>query len=198
MGRIVVVENVTLDGVMQAPGRADEDTRGGFRHGGWARPYADPVMAETMGKGMAAESAMLFGRRTYELMHRSWGGLADGNPYTEVLERKRKFVASRTLAEPLPWVNSALVSGSLAALKDSVAEDLVVLGSGELVRSLAADGLVDVFTLLIHPLTVGSGARLFTGLTADLELIETVTTGTGVIIATYRPGSATYRPGSVA
>ena len=101
MGRIVVVENVTLDGVMQAPGRADEDTRGGFRRGGWAAPYADPVMAETMGKGMAADSVMLFGRWTYELMHRSWGGRADGNPYTEVLERKRKYVASRTLAEPL-------------------------------------------------------------------------------------------------
>lgn len=189
MGRIVVVENVTLDGVMQAPGRADEDTRGGFRRGGWAAPYADPVAAETMGKGMAADSAMLFGRWTYELMHRSWGGRADGNPYTEVLERKRKYVASRTLAEPLPWANSVLVDGSLAELKDRVDEDLVVLGSGELVRSLAADGLVDVFTLLIHPLTVGSGGRLFTGLVADLELIETVTTGTGVIIASYRPGS---------
>ena len=189
MGRIVVIENVTLDGVMQAPGRADEDTRGGFRHGGWAAPYSDPAMAEAMGKGMAADSALLFGRWTYELMHRSWGGRADGNPYTEVLERKRKYVVSRTLAEPLPWVNSVLVEGSPAELKERVAEDLVVLGSGELVRSLAAAGLVDVFTLLIYPLTVGSGARLFTGLTAGLELIETVTTGTGVIIASYRAGS---------
>lgn len=189
MGRIVVVESVTLDGVMQSPSHAEEDTRDGFRRGGWAAPYADPVMAETMGKGMAADGAMLFGRRTYELMHRSWGGRADGNPYTEVLERKRKYVASRTLAEPLPWVNSELVDGTLAELKDRVAEDLVVLGSGELVRSLAAGGLVDVFTLLIHPLTVGSGGRLFTGLAAELELIETVTTGTGVIIASYRPGS---------
>ena len=188
MGKIVVVENVTLDGVMQSPGTED-DTRGGFRHGGWAAPYADAVLAETLGKGIAADNAMLFGRRTYEIMQRSWGGRTDDNPFTGVLESKRKYVVSRTRAEPLPWVNSTLVTGDLAGWKNQVETDLVVLGSGELVRSLTAAGLVDRYTLLLHPITLGEGSRLFGDLEVRLELEETVVTGTGVIIANYRPGS---------
>jgi dihydrofolate reductase len=187
MGKIVVVENVTLDGVMQSPGNED-DTRGGFRHGGWATPYADAVLAETLGKGIAADNAMLFGRRTYELMQRSWGGRTDGNPFTAVLESKQKYVVSRASAEPLPWINSTLVTDP-AELKREVETDLVVLGSGELVRSLIAAGLVDSYTLLLHPITLGEGTRLFGDLDVRLELVETVVTGKGVIIAYYRPGS---------
>jgi dihydrofolate reductase len=193
MGKVVVVENVTLDGVMQAPGGAGEDVRAGFPHGGWARPYADRVMAETMGKGMSEDGAMLFGRRTYEQFYGFWSKQADGNPYTEVLNRKHKYVASRTLTEPLPWENSSLLKGdaadAVAALKRDVAGDLVVLGSGELVRSLSGAGLVDVYMLSIHPLTRGAGAKLFAeGKAAygKLELVEAVPTTTGVIIATYR------------
>ncbi len=196
MGNVVVVENVTLDGVMQSPGGADEDTRGDFRHGGWARPYADRVMAETMGKGMSQEGSMLFGRRTYEQFYGVWSKLTDGNPYTEVLNRRVKHVASRTLAEPLPWEKSSLLKGdaveAVAALKRDVEGDLVVLGSGQLARSLARAGLVDVYTLSIHPLTLGTGTKLF----ADgedgyrrWELVDAVPTTTGVIIATYRPAA---------
>jgi dihydrofolate reductase len=188
-----VVENVTLDGVIQAPGGADEDTRGGFTFGGWAHPYADRVMAETMGKGMSDDGALLFGRRTYEQFHGFWSKQADGNPYTEVLNRKRKYVASRTLVEPLPWENSSLLKGDLrqavTALKRDVEGAVVVLGSGELVRSLADADLVDVYTLSIHPLTLGAGTRLFAdGATGyrTFALVETVPTTTGVIIATYR------------
>jgi dihydrofolate reductase len=194
MGRVVVVENVTLDGVMQAPGGADEDPRGGFPHGGWARPYADHVMAEAMGTGMSADGAMLFGRRTYEQFHAFWSKQTDGNPYTEVLDRKRKYVASRHLAEPLPWGNSSLLDGdavdAVGALRRDVEGDLVVLGSGELVRALAGAGLVDVYTLSIHPLTLGTGTKLFAGgedAYGTLELVEAVPTTTGVLIATYRP-----------
>jgi dihydrofolate reductase len=194
VGKVVVVENVTLDGVMQAPGGADEDARGGFPHGGWAHPYADQVMAETMGKGMSGGGGMLFGRRTYEQFYTFWSKQTDGNPYTGVLNRKRKYVASRTLAEPLPWENSSLLDGdaadAVAALKRDVEGDLVVLGSGELVRSLAGAGLVDVYMLSIHPLTLGTGTKLFAeGKEAysTLELVEAVPTTTGVIIATYRP-----------
>ncbi|HWG99978.1 MAG TPA: dihydrofolate reductase family protein [Pilimelia sp.] len=201
MGRLVVVENVTLDGVMQAPGGADEDTRGGFPHGGWARPYADPVMAQTMGRGMGADGALLFGRRTYEQFHGFWAGQTDGNPYTEVLNRKHKYVASRSLAEPLPWPNSSLLRGetaaAVAALKCDVDGDLVVLGSGALVRSLMRAGLVDVYTLPIHPLTLGTGAKLFpdgVGESAPLELVEAVPTTTGVVIATYRRAVCQDRP----
>jgi len=194
MGKVVVVENMTLDGVVQAPGGADEDTRAGFPYGGWARPYTDPVMAEALGKGMGADNALLFGRRTYEQFHAAWSTQTDGNPYTEVLNRKHKYVVSRTLAEPLPWVNSSLVKGdavdAVAALKRDVEGDLVVLGSGELVRSLAGAGLVDVYTLSIHPLTLGAGTRLFAegrqGY-GTLELLEAIPTTKGVLIATYRP-----------
>ncbi|MEZ0071674.1 dihydrofolate reductase family protein [Planotetraspora sp. GP83] len=194
MGKLVVVENVTLDGVMQAPGGADEDARGDFPYGGWAHPYADHVMAETMGKGMSEDGVMLFGRRTYEQFHGFWSRQTDGNPYTEVLNRKHKYVASRRLAEPLPWKNSSLLKGDVAdavvALKRDVEGDLVVLGSGELVRSLATAGLVDVFTVSIHPLTLGMGTKLFAEGKAGygtFELVQAVPTTTGVIIATYRP-----------
>ncbi|MEQ4305464.1 dihydrofolate reductase family protein [Plantactinospora sp. B6F1] len=193
MGKLVVVVNVTLDGVMQAPGGTDEDTRGGFRHGGWATPYADHVMAETMGRGMRADGALLFGRRTFEKFCGYWPRQTDGNPYTEVLNRKHKYVASRSLAEPLPWQNSSLLKGdataAVAALTREVEGDLVVLGSGELVRSLAGAGLVDIYTLSIHPITLGSGTKLFAeGETGydTLELVDAVPTTTGVIIATYQ------------
>jgi len=192
VGEIVVVESITLDGVMQAPGSAEEDTTGGFRYGGWAGPYADRVAGEAMGEGMAADGALLFGRRTYLDFHRAWAGQRDGNPYTEVLNRKTKYVASRTLAEPLPWQHSALLTGDVpdAVAKLRAAGDLTVLGSGVLVRSLAAEGLVDQYVLLIHPLTLGAGTKLFTeGAAAcrEMTLLDTVTTTTGVIIARYRP-----------
>ncbi len=194
MGEIVVVQNVTLDGVMQAPGSPEEDTRGGFPFGGWAGPYADHVSAATMGKGMSEDGALLFGRRTYTSFHGFWSQLEDGNPYTEVLNRKTKYVASRTRDESLPWENSVLLAGeavdTVAKLKADVAGPLVVLGSGVLVRSLAAAGLVDLHTLSIHPLTLGAGTRLFDDGTAarrGLTLVDTVTTSTAVIIASYRP-----------
>lgn len=166
MGKLVVVENVTLDGVMQAPGGADEDLRGGFRHGGWAGPYADQVMAERMGlgMGMSGDGGLLFGRRTYEQFYGFWPKQTDGNPYTEVLNRRHKYVASRSLAAPLSWENSSLLKGdavdAVAALKRDLRGDLVVLGSGELVRSLTKASLVDVYTLSIYPLALGTGRKV--------------------------------------
>ena len=204
MGRLVVVENVTLDGVMQAPGGPDEDPRGGFPYGGWARPYADQVMAETMGASMGDDGAMLFGRRTYEQFHGFWSAQTDGNPYTEVLNRKHKYVASRTLTEPLPWVNSSLLTGDLgqavSALKRDVAGDVVVLGSGELVRSLAREGLIDLLMLSIHPLTLGTGTKLFANgdkTYGAFTLTEAVPTTTGVIIAGYQPSEGVHRSGGI-
>ncbi len=156
--------NVTLDGVMQAPGRADEDVRGGFAHGGWALPYDDAIKAEAMGRGMAQTGAMLFGRRTYEDFYRIWPHRTD-NPFTGFLNSVQKYVASRTLTEPLPWQNSTLLqadaANAVAALKKQDGPDLAVIGSGELVQSLERRELVDEYVLLIHPLVVGSGRRLF-------------------------------------
>lgn len=191
MGKVVVVNNVTLDGVMQAPGRPDEDTRGGFSHGGWAQRYNDPVMGQEMGKHMAQSGPLLLGRRTYEDFYSFWPHQTD-NPITDVLNAAQKYVASTTLSEPLPWKNSTLLSGdaadAVADLKKAHDKDIVVLGSGELLRSLMRRGLIDEYLLLIHPLVLGSGRRLFDEDSAvtSLRLVASVTTTTGVVIATYQ------------
>jgi dihydrofolate reductase len=191
MSRLVVVCSLTLDGVMQAPARPDEDRRGGFEHGGWALPYNDAVMAERMGQGMTQGGSLLLGRRTYEDFYRVWPHRRD-NPYTEVLNNAQKYVASTTLAEPLPWRNSMLLPGdaadAVARLKQQPGRDLVVLGSGALIQSLIRRDLIDEYTLLIHPLVLGSGRRLFPDRTfAALRLTDSLTTTKGVIIATYQP-----------
>src|SRR5262245_44791022 len=192
MRKVVVNMNVTLDGVMQAPGRADEDPRGDFEHGGWALPYFDPVMASVAAEGMARTPALLLGRRTYEDFYAVWPQRTD-SPFTEVLNNARKYVASTTLEEPLPWRNSTLLKGdaaaAVAALKEQPGQDFVILGSGALVQSLMRHNLVDEYVLSIHPLLLGSGRRLFPDGTpfVALRLIDTRTTTTGVAIATYRP-----------
>src|SRR5262245_25941855 len=139
MRKIVAVENLSLDGVMQAPGGVDEDLRNGFAHGGWATEYNDEVKGREMGKGMAAAPALLFGRRTYEQFFAVWPG-RKGNPISQVLDNAQKYVASTTLTEPLPWQNSTLLKGdaadTVAALKKQAGRDLVILGSGTLVKSL--------------------------------------------------------------
>ncbi len=189
MTRIVVFMNLTLDGVMQAPGRPDEDLRGGFAHGGWATAYADPVMGRVAGESMANTGALLLGRRTYEDFYAVWPHRKN-NPFTEVLNNTRKYIASTTLEEPLPWSNSTLLKGdaakAVARLKAQPGKDIVVLGSGALVHSLMRSNLIDEYVLQIHPLILGSGSRLFTdGPFATLRLVDTRTTTTGVVIATY-------------
>ena len=192
MRKIVVTNSLTLDGVMQAPGRPDEDRRGGFEHGGWALAYNDPVMMKTMGEGMSQGADLLFGRRTYEDFFAVWPGRKD-NPFTEVLDRSRKYVASRTLREPLPWRNSTLLAGdaaeAVARLKEQPGKDIAVLGSGDLLQTLMRRGLVDQYVLLIHPLVLGRGRRLFNddAPRSALRLLDSVTTTTGVMIATYQP-----------
>jgi dihydrofolate reductase len=192
MSRVVVINHVTLDGVMQAPGRPDEDRRGGFEHGGWAVPGNDDVMARVMAEGMARGGPLLLGRRTYEDFYEFWPKQSD-NPFTEVLDNARKYVASTTLREPLPWSNSTLLDGDAAeavrALRRQPGDDIGVLGSGELVRSLMRHDLVDEYLLMIHPLILGTGRRLFPdgGPPTRLRLADSVTTTTGVVIATYQP-----------
>ena len=194
MSRIVVMESLSLDGVMQAPGRADEDLRGDFAHGGWALPYRDAVMGRVMAGGMADVGPLLFGRRTYQDFFKVWPGRTD-NPFTEVLDKAQKYVVSTTLVEPLPWVNSTLLKGdaaqSVARLKQQAGKDILVMGSGELAGSLMRQNLVDHYVLLIHPLLLGSGRRLFPdhGAFARLQLIDATPTTTGVVIATYRPAA---------
>jgi dihydrofolate reductase len=188
MARIVVVNSVSLDGVMQAPGRPDEDTRDGFEHGGWGRSYTDDVLGAEMGKRMARPGVLLFGRRTYEALYDFWPKQTDGNPYTEVLNNTQKYVVSRTLTEPLPWQNSTLLRADqdVVDLERRIDGHIAILGSGQLVRALAGRGLVDEYVLLIHPLVLGAGQRLFDDVSYDkLHLVDSVPTTTGVIIATY-------------
>jgi dihydrofolate reductase len=189
---VVMTNHLTLDGVMQAPGRPDEDPRGGFEHGGWAVPDNDAVLGKAMGEGMAQGGALLLGRRTYEDFYRFWPHQND-NPFTEVLNNTQKYVASTTLQEPLPWSNSILLKGdaaeAVAKLKEQSGPDLGILGSGVLVQSLMRHNLIDTYVLMIHPLVLGSGRRLFPdGIPPTrLQLVDSITTTTGVIIATYQP-----------
>ena len=195
MSRVIVFNNVTLDGVMQAPGRPDEDRRGGFEHGGWAAPRGDSVMGSAAGESMANVGGLLLGRRTYEDFYAFWPNQPEPNPFTAVLNNARKYVASTTLQEPLPWMNSTLLKGdaaeAVARLKEQSDKDFVVLGSGALIQSLMRRNLVDQYVLLIHPLVLGSGRRLFRegGASATLSLVETRTSTTGVVIATYQPAA---------
>jgi dihydrofolate reductase len=195
MGKLIVNLNLSLDGVMQAPGRADEDTREGFKYGGWAGPYFDPVMAQIAAEGIATSPALLFGRRTYEDFYSVWPNRTD-NPFTDVLNKAEKHVASRTLKEPLVWRNSKLLKGDAAAtvakLKQELDRDLLILGSGTLVQSLMQSNLIDEYALSIFPLVLGSGRRLFAEGSpyASLQLVATRTSSTGVMIATYRPSAA--------
>jgi dihydrofolate reductase len=191
MRSISVTMFTTLDGVVQGLGRADEDTRGGFTHGGWGPQYNDDVMAEEMGKGMAAAGDLLFGRRTWQDFHAAWGHSTDGNPFTTLMNGATKYVASRTLRSADEWENSVLLPGDAASsvteLKAQQGNDLSIMGSASLVRSLHAAGLIDHYTLLIHPLTLGSGARLFEGPAplTEFDLTGSATTTKGVIIAHY-------------
>jgi dihydrofolate reductase len=191
MSKVVVIQHLTLDGVMQAPGHPDEDPREGFARGGWAQADNDPVMQEVMGARMGPSWSLLLGRVTYERFADFWPRQAP-NPFTDALSQVRKYVASTTLTEPLPWENSELLKGdaaaAVAALREQRDGNLVVMGSGMLVQSLMRRGLVDEFVLQVHPLVLGSGRRLFpqAGPLAAFRLADSVPTATGVIIATYQ------------
>jgi dihydrofolate reductase len=191
MAKVLVANHVTLDGVMQAPARPDEDTRGGFARGGWAAERSDELMTAKIGERKGGIGAYLFGRRTYEDFHEVWGGRED-NPFSRAFNGAQKYVASRSLREPLSWQNSTLLEGDAAAavaeLKQRLPGSLTIFGSGELVASLMAAELIDEYLLLVHPLVLGGGRRLFEpGQQASLRLIESVTTPTGVVISTYEP-----------
>jgi dihydrofolate reductase len=193
MSRLVAFVHLTLDGVMQAPGHPNEDRRGGFQYGGWEQAYGDPVMAEKAGEGIEQGGALLLGRRTYEKFAEIWPNMPEDNQFTAVMNDFQKYVASRTLEEPLSWKNSILLKGAaeetVPRLKEQLDKDVVILGSGEVVRSLLPLNVIDEFVLPIHPLVLGTGRRLFTdnGSYAAFELVDTKTTTTGVVIATYRP-----------
>jgi dihydrofolate reductase len=187
--RIVVINHLTLDGVMQGPGAPDEDDRGGFTQGGWATAGNDQAMFKAIGERMGG--GLLLGRRSYEGILAAWN--ARGGPFKDALNSMPKYVASSTSATKLEWPNSTLVHGDIpkavAKLKQTSGGNLVIMGSGQLIRSLLPLGLIDEYLLMIHPLLMGSGQRLFEHAdhVAKLRLIDSTATSTGVIIATYQP-----------
>ncbi|MFI0938816.1 dihydrofolate reductase family protein [Streptomyces sp. NPDC021020] len=193
--RIVAIEHMTLDGVVQAPGRPDEDTRGGFTAGGWAAERAgDGTVARIWGERLSAGSGFLLGRRTYDDVLGHWN--AEGGPFRDALNAAPKYVASRSLAEPLPWPNSALLGGdvpaAVAGLRQAPGGDLHIMGSAELVASLAAHGLVDTYVLCVHPIVLGAGRRLFAEgfAPAAFEAVEVTPTPSGVVVAVYASAAA--------
>jgi dihydrofolate reductase len=195
MGRIVVMNHLTLDGVMQGPGRPDEDTRGGFAEGGWASHSAavGDAAGQAMGERMAAGGGLagwLFGRRTYDDLLAHWN--REGGPFKDALNQAPKYVASTTLKEPMPWPNSTLLRGDIPedvrTLKAQTSGVLGIMGSGELIKALLPADVIDEYLLMIHPLVLGTGRRLFPEqVKLPLRLTDCITSSAGVVIATYEP-----------
>ena len=192
MRKLGIVEFVTLDGVMQGLGGPDEDRDGGFAHGGWSAPYGDEVLGRHAGQGIGQTSAYLFGRRTYQHMAAHWPNEPDDNPIAASLNAMPKYVATRTLRQQdVTWANCFVLQGdvvdAVARLKEDGDGFITVLGSGELVQTLISAGVVDVYRILLHPLVLGTGKRLFREYPhpLHLRLSECVQTTTGVLLLTY-------------
>jgi dihydrofolate reductase len=192
--RIVLSDFMSLDGVVQAPGGEQEDTDGGFAHGGWSMPFFDmEIMGAAIGAAMAETEALLFGRRTWQTMAAAWPDRA-GDPFADQMNAFPKHVASRTLrADDLHWSNSHLLPaddaiGAIAQLRSQPGGNMQVMGSPNLAAQLIAHDLVDEVYLMIEPILLGGGKRLFPadGQARRLELVSSVTAGTGVIICQYR------------
>jgi dihydrofolate reductase len=192
MRKLAVIEFVTLDGVMQSLGSPDEDREGGFAYGGWSAPYGDEVLGKAAGEGMAATTAYLFGRKTYQKMAAHWPNEPDTNPIAAHLNATPKYVVTTTLAR-LEWAGSHVLGGDAAAsvndLKQHGDGTIAVLGSGVLVQTLLARDLVDEYQLFVHPLVLGAGKRLFrqTPRPIPLRLTGCTPTTTGVLLLSYQP-----------
>lgn len=197
MRKIVVSEFLSLDGVMQGPGSPDEDREGGFDQGGWQMQYNDEEQMKVVSEGIAATDAYLFGRKTYQIFASYWPNQPDDDPFARTLNGLPKYVASTTLREPLEWQNSTVLRGNLAdevrKLKEQDGKNISVLGSGALVKSLADAGLVDEYWLMVCPIVLGNGKRLFRDGFAPtgFELVESSTNSKGAVMGTYRPTGRT-------
>lgn len=193
MAKIVVSEFVTLDGVMQGPGGPDEDRSGGFDKGGWQLSYPDEGYESPVLDGFKQAEGLLLGRRTYDIFAGYWPEHPDvvGNYMNEF----RKYVVSTTLTEPLSWQNSTLIKGDVPAavneLRAKPGKDILVIGSGGLAQTLIANNLVDEYRLMVYPLILGQGKKLFREGTEGprLKLATSSTTGGGVLILTYVPAA---------
>jgi dihydrofolate reductase len=195
MRKLIVSEFLTLDGVMQAPGDPNEDRSGGFEHGGWQLAYFDDAFGQFVMEGFADSGAFLLGRLTYENFAAFWPKQPADDPVAGPMNETPKYVVSTTLSEPLSWQNSTLirvdVGGAVRALKSEDGKSIQVIGSGELVQTLIREQLVDEYQLMVHPIVLGTGKRLFRDDTtlSRLELIDSSPTSKGVLLLRYRPAS---------
>jgi dihydrofolate reductase len=192
MRKLTIIDFLSLDGVMQAPGQPEEDTEGGFKHGGWAIPYHDEGLAESVAESMSATDSYLFGRKTYENFAAYWPNAPREIPFTDHLNNTAKYVVSKTLKNP-EWQNSTVINGDVVEevrkLKDQPGKSIAVLGSGELVQTLIRNDLVDEYFLTVYPIVLGGGKRLFREFEEikPLELVDSKTSSTGGVLLTYRP-----------
>lgn len=191
MRKLIAITQVTIDGVMQAPGGPEEDPRNGFRHGGWSMPFGDDVLMKVINETISSEFEMLLGRRTYEIFAGYWPYQKD-NPIGKAFNKATKYVVTHTLNQT-DWEHAQILSGDagekVRMLKASDGSDLHIWGSGALLQTLIAAGLIDEYRMWIAPVVLGEGKRLFGNgvLPVRLELIDTLRTSTGVLINTYRP-----------
>lgn len=193
MKKLVVGTFLTLDGVMQAPGDSKEDTQGGFKYGGWQMPLFDDDAGKIISESVMATDALLLGRVTYQIFAAYWPTAPADDPFAKKLNSVPKYVASTTLKK-VEWNNSTLIKGNLAEevakLKQQPGSGILsVTGSGKLAQTLMQHDLVDEYDLWIHPLVLGSGKRLFEGgiVPINLKLVDTKTTGSGIVVLTYQP-----------
>src|SRR5580765_6622889 len=192
--RIVIIEFISLDGVVQAPGGADEDTDGGFAHGGWSHPFFDETVGGGFNDALTKADALLFGRRTWQTMAAAWPERA-GDPFADRMNAIPKHVVSATLGDDeLTWNNTTRIPGDQAVarireLRDTEGGDLVVMGSPTLARTLIGEGLVDELRLMIEPVLLGGGKTIFPadGTLRTLQLVSAVTSDAGVHVCTYEP-----------
>jgi dihydrofolate reductase len=197
MRRVIVNEFLSLDGVAQAPGAADEDTTGGFEHGGWHMRYFDDLSQKWVLEGLTQAGGFLLGRRTYEIFAAYWPNAPEEEKVVaQPLNTLPKYVASTTLTEPLEWQNSSVLQGdveqAVTALKREDEADLHVIGSTNLVQTLIEHDLVDEFRVMIDPVTLGGGKRIFRddGALRPLRLVDGQVTTTGAFLATYAPAGS--------
>jgi len=190
MRKIIVSEFVSLDGVMQAPGGADEDTEGGFAHGGWTAPYWHDEIGAHFAQEMSEGDTLLLGRKTWQIHGGAWEPMAAGDPFADVMNAMPKYVVSTTLTSTAAWRNSTLISGNVAeevrALKAQPGKNILIDGSSVLIHSLAQNDLIDEYHLLVYPVVLGGGKKVFPdGVRLNLRLVEARPVPSGVVLTRY-------------
>jgi dihydrofolate reductase len=192
MGKLIVHQFISLDGVIQAPGGADEDTDGGFAHGGWTHPYWHDDIGMHFDQAMKQADTLLLGRKTWQTHGAAFDPMPDGDPFGDVMKSKKKYVVSTTLKDASLWRNSTIISKNVVEevrkLKEQPGQNILLDGSSVLVHTLIENDLVDEYALHVYPLVLGGGKRLFPdGMRVNLKLIEATPLPTGVLFQRYAP-----------